>query len=271
MSIKGLYSAVTCVLYTNIDQKLVNSLHRLLNCEIGGLDCHIITTEYRTRVHCIHYFFSTIYASLTQCVCVCVFGLGMGRGDKLRMFFLDYVISPEKGRLFVSSLHSLHQLHVALMVKMYIVDQIAGLIFLATRTTSTFKRFSREFISIAVFSHAGVTFFRFHKSTMLILVLGCTNLHRALTMCSMFRTSRFASLSGVVFAVLMSLEPTNIRMRRASLTFLHKPLNSCVFCAVPALTKQMKVLRDQNPTIEVYTEVVRTDESEKHGTSWQEN
>ena len=27
---------------------------RILNCEIGGLDCHVITTEYRTRVHCIH-------------------------------------------------------------------------------------------------------------------------------------------------------------------------------------------------------------------------
>jgi len=37
-------------LYTNI----VNSLHRLLNCEIGGLDCQVITAEYRTRVHCIH-------------------------------------------------------------------------------------------------------------------------------------------------------------------------------------------------------------------------
>jgi len=33
------------VLYTNIDQKLVNSLHRLLNCEKDGLDCHVITTE----------------------------------------------------------------------------------------------------------------------------------------------------------------------------------------------------------------------------------
>ena len=41
------------VLYTNIDQTLVNSLHGLLNCEIGGLDCHVITTAYRTRVHCI--------------------------------------------------------------------------------------------------------------------------------------------------------------------------------------------------------------------------
>jgi len=34
-------------MYRNIDQTLVNSLHGLLNCEIGGLD-------YRTRVHCIH-------------------------------------------------------------------------------------------------------------------------------------------------------------------------------------------------------------------------
>jgi len=38
----------------NFDQTLVNSLHRLLNGEIGGLDCHDITTEYRTRVYCIH-------------------------------------------------------------------------------------------------------------------------------------------------------------------------------------------------------------------------
>ena len=37
-----------------IDQTLMNSLHGLLNCEIGGLDCHSITTEYITRVHCIH-------------------------------------------------------------------------------------------------------------------------------------------------------------------------------------------------------------------------
>jgi len=43
------------LLYTNIDQTLVNSLHRLLNCEIGGLDCHFITTEYKTRVRCIHF------------------------------------------------------------------------------------------------------------------------------------------------------------------------------------------------------------------------
>ena len=42
------------ILYTNTDQTLVNSLHRLLNCETGGLDCHVITTEHRTRVHCIH-------------------------------------------------------------------------------------------------------------------------------------------------------------------------------------------------------------------------
>jgi len=42
------------ILYTHIDQTLVNSLHRLLNCEIGGLYCHGIRTEYRTRVDCIH-------------------------------------------------------------------------------------------------------------------------------------------------------------------------------------------------------------------------
>ena len=38
------------ILYTNIDQKLVNSLHDLLNCEIDGLDCHVITTKYRTPI-----------------------------------------------------------------------------------------------------------------------------------------------------------------------------------------------------------------------------
>ena len=42
------------VLYENIDQTLVNLLHRLLNREIGGLDCHVITTEYIIHVHCIH-------------------------------------------------------------------------------------------------------------------------------------------------------------------------------------------------------------------------
>ena len=37
------------LLHGNIDQALVNSLHGLLNCEIGGLDCRVITAEYRTR------------------------------------------------------------------------------------------------------------------------------------------------------------------------------------------------------------------------------
>jgi len=41
----------TDVLHGNIDQTLRNSLHRLLNREIGRLECHVITTEYRTRVH----------------------------------------------------------------------------------------------------------------------------------------------------------------------------------------------------------------------------
>jgi len=31
-----------------IDQTFLNSLHGRLNCEIGGLDWHVITTEYRT-------------------------------------------------------------------------------------------------------------------------------------------------------------------------------------------------------------------------------
>ena len=35
------------VLYTNIDQTLMNSLQGLLNCEIGGLDGRVITTEYK--------------------------------------------------------------------------------------------------------------------------------------------------------------------------------------------------------------------------------
>jgi len=48
------YLLVTKLLYGNIDQTIVNSLHGLLNCEIGALDCHAITTDYRTRIHCIH-------------------------------------------------------------------------------------------------------------------------------------------------------------------------------------------------------------------------
>ena len=43
-------------LYTNIEQKLVNSLHWLLDCETGGLDCRVIIAEYRTRVQCIHMY-----------------------------------------------------------------------------------------------------------------------------------------------------------------------------------------------------------------------
>jgi len=35
----------------DIDQ---NSLHGLLNFDIGGLDCHVITTVYIACVHWIH-------------------------------------------------------------------------------------------------------------------------------------------------------------------------------------------------------------------------
>jgi len=45
---------VILLLYTHIDQTLVNSLYGLLHCEIGGVDCRVSTTEYRTLVHCIH-------------------------------------------------------------------------------------------------------------------------------------------------------------------------------------------------------------------------
>ena len=46
----------------NIDKYCIQTLTRhswihntrLLSCEIGGLDCHVITTEYRTRVRCTH-------------------------------------------------------------------------------------------------------------------------------------------------------------------------------------------------------------------------
>ena len=44
------------LLYKKIDQKLMKSFHRLLNCENGGLDCRVITTEYRTRAQCIHMY-----------------------------------------------------------------------------------------------------------------------------------------------------------------------------------------------------------------------
>ena len=56
-SLKKVYTVVehiTLVFYISIEKILVKSLHGLLNWEIDGLDCHVITTEYRTRVHCIH-------------------------------------------------------------------------------------------------------------------------------------------------------------------------------------------------------------------------
>ena len=51
-----LFTQISSIVYknNNIDQTLVNALHRLLTCEIGGLNWHVITTEYRTHVHFIH-------------------------------------------------------------------------------------------------------------------------------------------------------------------------------------------------------------------------
>ena len=45
-----------CILHGNIDQTLLNSLHCLLNFEIGRLDCRVITTEYKTHIQCIHMY-----------------------------------------------------------------------------------------------------------------------------------------------------------------------------------------------------------------------
>ena len=41
----------TVVVGTAIDQTLVNSSRGMLNYEIGGLECRVVVTEYRTRVH----------------------------------------------------------------------------------------------------------------------------------------------------------------------------------------------------------------------------
>ena len=49
------YTSPQCVLlFTNIDQTLVNQLHGLLNCDKGDLYCLGITTEYISRVYRIH-------------------------------------------------------------------------------------------------------------------------------------------------------------------------------------------------------------------------
>jgi len=42
------------VLHGNIDQTLMKSLHGLLNFEIRGLDCRVITAEDISRVHWKH-------------------------------------------------------------------------------------------------------------------------------------------------------------------------------------------------------------------------
>jgi len=49
-------------LYTNIDQTLVTSLHGLLKCEIGGLDCCVFTMEYRTGVDFCNALVHVIYS-----------------------------------------------------------------------------------------------------------------------------------------------------------------------------------------------------------------
>ena len=46
----------TEILYGNSDQTLVKSLYGLLNFEIGGLECRVITADYISRVHYMHMF-----------------------------------------------------------------------------------------------------------------------------------------------------------------------------------------------------------------------
>ena len=43
------FGFIQYLLHGNIDQTFVNSLHCLLNVELCGLDCHVITTEYTKR------------------------------------------------------------------------------------------------------------------------------------------------------------------------------------------------------------------------------
>ena len=54
------------VLYRNIEQKLLNSvnlLHRLLNCEIGGLNCGLITESIE---HVSNVYTSITYFAMPQ-------------------------------------------------------------------------------------------------------------------------------------------------------------------------------------------------------------
>ena len=50
--IERIRAVLVNIVHTTSYQTLVHSLHGLLNCEIGRLDCHSIPTEYRTRDHC---------------------------------------------------------------------------------------------------------------------------------------------------------------------------------------------------------------------------
>ena len=60
------------ILFTNIDRTLVNPLHGLLNCGIGGLNWPVITTEYRTRVHWTPVWLNTDVLICTTTVSCCV-------------------------------------------------------------------------------------------------------------------------------------------------------------------------------------------------------
>ena len=116
--------------------------------------------------------------------------------------------------------HSNNQLTASCFVHIHTLKQSAYIIMLCTHTHT--QTISLQHHALYTYTHSNnqltaSCFVHIHtlkQSACIILVLGCTSLHKALTMCSMFWITRSASLSGVVFAVLMPLEPTNIRMRR---------------------------------------------------------
>ena len=70
---------------TDIDQKL-NSLHGLLNCEIGGFDCRVITTKYRTSP------LNTRVSPIVQCVGPC---------NLFRSVWSMFVYNSSGGSLFI--------------------------------------------------------------------------------------------------------------------------------------------------------------------------
>ena len=90
-------------MYTNIEhtREFITPIVELWFCEIGGLDCQFITTEYRTRVHCIHMYHllcnalvHVIYSGVSgQCSHTILHYVGRVQGNELSYWLLIYVHS----------------------------------------------------------------------------------------------------------------------------------------------------------------------------------